>query len=121
MSNDFFDTIANGYALSARSSYKFTFYTNPNDAYMQNIKQIIHNPPATIIIWKNGNKSVVKCMDTDTYNPEQGIAMCLLKEMLSEDAYRELKKIMCETSTDFNTRKKMNNETEDKEDESKRQ
>lgn len=122
MPNDFIDAIMNGYALTARSPFKLTFHTyNPNDAYIYNIKQIIHNPPATIIIWENGHKSVVKCMDTDTYNPEQGIAMCLLKEMLSEDGYRELKKIMCETSTDFNARKKMNNETEDKEDESKRQ
>ncbi len=118
MPNDFIDAIMTGY----RPQYRFIFNTyNPNDAYIDNIKQIIHNPPATIIIWKNGNKSVVKCMDTDTYNPEQGIAMCLLKEILSENGYRELKKVMCETSTNFDARKKVNNETENKEDESKRQ
>lgn len=100
--NDFFDAMINAYFESTRNPYIKHLSLNGNDAYIKNIDRIICSPPATIIIWKNGNKSIVKCMDTDIYNPEQGIAMCLLKEMLSADTYRELKKIMEKKTEEHN-------------------
>ena len=101
-SNDILDALVNGYYPYLNKRYTLSYMTlNPNDKYVENIDRIICNPPATIIIWENGDKSIVKCMDTDTYNPEQGIAMCLLKQMLSDDGYRKLKKIMQEKSEDF--------------------
>lgn len=100
--NDFFDAMVNSCFASTHNPYIKYFSLKENDAYINNIDRIICNPPATIIIWKNGNKSIVKCMDTDIYNPEQGIAMCLLKQMLSADAYRELKKIMEKKTEEHN-------------------
>ena len=89
-----------------------------NDGLIRNIDRIIINPPATIIFWQNGNKEVVKCMEGDTYDVEQGIAMCLLKGMLSEDGYRSLKKMMHSKHEEHNEKVTKNNETENKKDES---
>ena len=48
--------------------------------------------PATIIFWGDGAKTVVKCTKGDEFNPELGMAMCLLKRMLSEEDYKTFKK-----------------------------
>ena len=48
------------------------------------IKNIIFNPPATIIMWGDGTKTVVKCSDGETYDYEVGLAMCLCKRMLGK-------------------------------------
>lgn len=43
------------------------------------IKEVIFNNPATIIYWKNGDKTVVKCGEKDIYDPEKGLAIGILK------------------------------------------
>ena len=47
------------------------------------IKDVRYNDPATIVFWKDGTKTVVKCQKDkgDTYNPELGLAMCIIKKM----------------------------------------
>lgn len=47
------------------------------------IKDVIFNDPATIVFWNDGTKTVVKCQTDkgDTYNPELGLAMCIIKRM----------------------------------------
>ena len=47
----------------------------------EHIKDVIFNNPATIVLWKDGTKTVVKCQDGDVYNPETGLAMCIIKKM----------------------------------------
>ena len=44
-------------------------------------QKVIYNDPATIVFWKDGTKTVVKCMEGDTYNPEAGLAMCVCKKL----------------------------------------
>jgi hypothetical protein len=46
------------------------------------IKNVIFNDPATIVLWKDGTKTVVKCQKEtgDVYNPELGLAMCIVKK-----------------------------------------
>jgi hypothetical protein len=46
------------------------------------IKDVIFNDPATIVLWKDVTKTVVKCQKEtgDTYNPELGLAMCIIKK-----------------------------------------
>lgn len=46
------------------------------------IKQIIFNKPATIILWRNGDKTVVKCQKGDKFDKEKGIALCFMKYVL---------------------------------------
>lgn len=69
------------------------------DAFKQeiyNIKKVIFNYPATIILWGDGTKTVVKCGVGEVYDPEKGIAMCLLKKLLGNKGnYNDiLKKVM---------------------------
>lgn len=69
--------------------------TNYNPIYLSNtikeytgfifrnlkIKKIIFNPPATVIIWGDDTKTVVKCSEDDKFNPEIGVAMCYMKKI----------------------------------------
>ena len=46
------------------------------------IERVIFNAPATIVIWADGTKTVVKCQDGDTYSEETGLALCIAKKAL---------------------------------------
>lgn len=46
------------------------------------IKNVIFNNPATIVFWDDGTKTVVKCQEGETYDPEKGLAMAISKRML---------------------------------------
>lgn len=50
------------------------------------IKDIIFNPPATIIFWSDGTKTVVKA-DGEAYDPEKGIAMAIAKKTMGDNKY----------------------------------
>ena len=56
--------------------------------YLPKIKNVVFNNPATIIFWEDGTKSIVKCMETDTFDPEFGFAMCICKKALG-DQYKK--------------------------------
>lgn len=53
-------------------------YTKP----IPTIKKVIFNYPATIVIWQDGSKTVVKCQEGDVYDPEKGLAMAISKKAL---------------------------------------
>ena len=44
------------------------------------IKDVIFNPPATIILWTDGTKTVVKDQGEVFYDPEKGMAMAVAKK-----------------------------------------
>lgn len=46
------------------------------------IENVVFNGPATVVIWKDGTKTVVKCQAGDTYSKELGLAMCIAKRAL---------------------------------------
>lgn len=48
--------------------------TNPT------IKNVIFNDPATIVIWSDDTKTVVKCQEGDTYDKELGLSLCISKK-----------------------------------------
>lgn len=59
-----------------------------NKTYVPNhlrIKKRIFNNPATIVYWMDGTKTIVKCMDEDTYDRDVGLAMCICKKILGEN------------------------------------
>lgn len=43
------------------------------------IERVIYNNPATIVLWKDGTKTVVKCQEGDSFSKELGLAMCFAK------------------------------------------
>lgn len=46
------------------------------------IKDVVFNDPATIVIWNDGSKTVVKCQPGDVYSKETGLALCIAKKFL---------------------------------------
>lgn len=46
-----------------------------------NIEKVIFNDPATIILWKDGTKTVVQAQGED-FDPEKGMAMAIAKKAL---------------------------------------
>lgn len=65
-----------------RSVYGSWLKENPYIAKTPTIKQVIFNNPATIIIWSDGVKTVVKARGGDTFDPEKGLAIAIAKRML---------------------------------------
>ena len=53
-----------------------------NNHRVPQIKDVIYNDPATIVLWTDGTKTVVKCGDYDIYDPEKGLAMAIAKKAL---------------------------------------
>ena len=58
------------------------------------IKKVIFNPPATIVFWSDGTKTVVKCHVNDIFDPEKGLAMAVAKRCAnnSPEFYPEMRK-----------------------------
>lgn len=70
----------NPYLRKEKIDYmSFYGYRDPAD----NIEKVIFNDPATIIVWKDGSKTVVKANGED-YDPEKGFAMALAKKYLGD-------------------------------------
>ena len=46
------------------------------------IKDVIFNPPATIVLWSDGTKTVVKAQDDDIFDPEKGLSMAISKKAM---------------------------------------
>lgn len=58
------------------------------------IKKVIFNPPATIVYWMDGCKTVVRCMPGDKFDPEKGIAMAYVRRISEAlpDTRKDIKK-----------------------------
>ena len=46
------------------------------------IRNVYFNKPMTIVIWKDGTKTMVKCQDGDLYSKETGLAIAIAKKAL---------------------------------------
>lgn len=46
------------------------------------IKNVIFNNPATIVLWADGTKTVVKVQNNESFDPEKGLAMAISKKAL---------------------------------------
>ena len=77
--------------ICALTDIELTSKKNSKEAYnkriFSEIKDIIINDPATIILWKDGTKTVVKCQNEDTFDPGTGIAMAILKKLYGNSGF----------------------------------
>lgn len=48
-------------------------------------KKAIFHGPATIVLWADGTKTVVKCSEDDTFSKETGISLCFMKKALGNN------------------------------------
>lgn len=79
-----YETLADFYR-----KYKFRIFGNNKTTIGDTgheIDRVIYSDPATIVFWKDGTKTVVKCQKGDTYNPETGLAMCIIKKVCGNKA-----------------------------------
>ena len=63
------------------------------------IKNVIFHDPATIVVWSDGEKTVVKTQNGEEFDPEKGIAMAIAKRMFGNTGsyFNEIKKWLPET------------------------
>lgn len=61
-------------------------------ASIPGIKKVIFNKPATIILWMDGTKTVVKCCNKDVFNKEVGFKTALLTKIFSKSVLNDLVK-----------------------------
>ena len=69
--------------LNEMSKYRRNDITTPRtvQTVIPKIKRVIYSDPATIVLWKDGTKTVVKCKN-EKFDPEKGLAMAFSKKML---------------------------------------
>ena len=74
----------NEMTVERRSTSSCVYYasTTAKSVSEPSIKKVIFNYPATIVLWSDGSKTVVKCQDGDIYDPEKGLAMAISKKAL---------------------------------------
>lgn len=60
--------------------YPIDSYALPRATYPFEIKKVIYSDPATIVIWTDGTKTVVKCQEDDIYDEQTGLLMCIAKK-----------------------------------------
>ncbi|WP_456074169.1 hypothetical protein [Holdemanella biformis] len=60
---------------------------NLKKTYLGMIKKVIFNDPATIVLWNDGSKTVVKCDPDDVFDPEKGLAMACMKKLFGNKGY----------------------------------
>lgn len=56
-------------------------------------RRVIFNPPATIVLWEDRTKTVVKCDPEDTFDEMKGLALYYMKKALGNTS-RELNKAL---------------------------
>ena len=62
------------------------YQTNDQKSLMMSyIDKVVFNNPATIVFWKDGTKTVVKCGKGDIFDPEKGLAMAIAKKALGNE------------------------------------
>lgn len=49
------------------------------------IVDVIFNEPATIVLWSDNTKTVVKTQDGEPYDPEKGMAMAFCKKFIGDN------------------------------------
>lgn len=95
----------------------FRGYVDKTDSSIPKINKVIFNPPATIVLWADGTKTVVKCQNMEwcrhfggclncrTYDPEKGLAMCIAKKALGNKGnyYNEFKRWLEDDGNDKDT------------------
>lgn len=47
-------------------------------------KKIIFSGPCTIVLWKDGTKTMARTNEEETFDPEKGVAVCFMKRALGE-------------------------------------
>ena len=93
--------------LSENLPYGLYEIVIPQDEPLR-ITKAIFNPPATIVLWNDGTKTVVKCSNEESYDPEKGLAMAIVKKTFGNHGnYYNIFKAVLPKPADIPTPKKV--------------
>lgn len=92
--NNCYPSIDVGSLIKAANTIKKGFENMFNTLRNIEIKKVIFNEPATIIIWDDGTKTVVKAQKGEVFDKEKGLAMAVVKKAFGNNGnyYNEFKK-----------------------------
>lgn len=91
-------TLDRAYVLPKESQrgVRCGFSVDSNRQIVPNIKKVIFNEPATIVLWSNGDKTVVKCQDGDKFDKEKGLSLAVMKYVFgNKSKYNDVIKKHC--------------------------
>lgn len=96
MPTEYYDYLEN-LCFSIIDDSTIAFSNAINNISVINIKNVIFNDPATIILWADGSKTVVKA-NGEPFDPEKGLAMAIIKKILGNKGnyYKIFKKYLPE-------------------------
>lgn len=79
---------------------QMTVSNNIGEPNLVEIKNVVFNPPATIVFWTDNSKTVVKA-ENETFDPEKGLAMAIAKKALGNKGnyYETFKKWLPKTES----------------------
>lgn len=62
----------------------------------------MYKPPATIVFWNDGTKTVSVCEEGDAYNKELGFALCVLKKKYGNKTVHEMLEKYVHMANEYN-------------------
>ena len=82
------------------SNYLQMTVSNMSEPNLVEIKNVVFNPPATIVFWTDNSKTVVKA-ENEIFDPEKGLAMAIAKKALGNKGnyYETFKKWLPKTES----------------------
>ncbi|MBR6641155.1 MAG: hypothetical protein IKL08_03060 [Clostridia bacterium] len=78
------------------TTQKYYDMFKPSSLYRFAISKVIFNRPATIILWTDGSKTIVKCAEDEIYDAEKGFAMAVCKKLFGGDFKKVFKEFVPE-------------------------
>lgn len=71
----------------------WSFYINGAEGTLENevyITKVLYNNPATIVFWSDGTQTRNVCPKNTLYNPDSGLAFCVLKKFMGGNEMAKL-------------------------------
>lgn len=80
------------------SQAEYEDYQRLKKNHFLGITKVVFNDPATVILWADGTKTIVKNMDGTEFNPYHGFCAAVTKKIIGENSNHKVKKIINERS-----------------------
>ena len=58
------------------------------------VKKVYFNEPYTIVIWADGDKTIVRCSEKNTYDKYTGFTTCFIKKLMGDSGFPNFKKVV---------------------------
>lgn len=78
------NTIYGAYGINSKTLKEEIQMKTQSKSACNPIKKVIFNDPATIVFWKDGTKTIVKCQEGAEFDPEKGLAMAISRHYLCD-------------------------------------